>query len=111
MRSVGANRHFVSFSRDRVVNESAMQQFKPPAGDAGADARSITMPTPTQPSDLSSDQRRRELVSLLAAGVLRLRKQRLLSGETAAPNVTTASKSAAGRLEVSGETVLSVHTG
>ena len=62
------------------------------------------------PSELTPDQRRRELAGILAAGVLRLRKRRLLAGESAQTTRKTSAESAAGRLEVSGETVLSVHT-
>jgi len=61
-------------------------------------------------SELTPDQRRRELVAILAAGVLRLRQRRLRAGEPAAPP-KTAPDSAAGRLEVGAETVLSVHSG
>ena len=62
------------------------------------------------PAELSPEQRRRELAGILAQGVLRLRKCRRLIGEVGAPP-TAAPESSAGRLEVSGETVLSVHTG
>ena len=62
------------------------------------------------PTELSPEQRRRELAGILAQGVLRLRQRRRQTGEAAAPP-TTAPNSSAGRLEVSGETVLSVHTG
>jgi hypothetical protein len=61
-------------------------------------------------SELTPDQRRRELVAILAAGVLRLRQRRLRAGEPAAPPDTSPKSSAAG-LEVGAETVLSVHTG
>ncbi len=61
-------------------------------------------------SELTPNQRRRELVAILAAGVLRLRQRRLRTGEPAAPP-KTAPDSAAGRLEVGAETVLSVHSG
>lgn len=63
------------------------------------------------PTGLSPEQRRRELVGILATGVLRHRQRRLLTGEVAAPMPRTVRESAAERLEVSGETVLSVHTG
>lgn len=62
-------------------------------------------------SELTPDHRRRELVAILAAGVLRLRQRRLRAGEPAAPPSKTAPDSAAGRLEVEAETVLSVHSG
>ena len=62
------------------------------------------------PAELSPEDRRRELARILAQGVLRLRQRRRLIGEVGAPP-TTAQESSAGRLEVSGETVLSVHTG
>jgi len=61
-------------------------------------------------SELTPDQRRRELVAILAAGVLRLRQRRLRAGEPAAPPDTSPKSSAAG-LDVGAETVLSVHTG
>ena len=60
---------------------------------------------------MSPDQRRRELVHILATGVLRLRKLRLLAGEPAETPQDSSAESAVGRLEVSGETVLSVTTG
>lgn len=63
------------------------------------------------PTELSPEQRRRELVGILAIGVLRHRQRRLLAGEVAAPTPKTVRESAAERLEVSDETVLSVHTG
>jgi hypothetical protein len=63
------------------------------------------------PSELSSEQRRREVAGILAAGVLRLRKLRLLADEPAESPPQTSAKSPTGRLEVSGETVLSVESG
>jgi hypothetical protein len=69
------------------------------------------MPTLDDPDDISPDQRLRELARILAVGVARLRQRRLLAGEPAEPPPETAPKSAASCLEVSGETVLSVHTG
>ena len=63
------------------------------------------------PSELSPEQRRREVAGILAAGVLRLRKLRLLAGEPAQTPRETSAESDAGRLEVSGETVLSVESG
>lgn len=64
----------------------------------------------TPPSELSPEQRRRELTGILAAGILRLRKHRLLAAE---PGQTPRESSleSASCLEVSGETVLSVHAG
>jgi hypothetical protein len=62
-------------------------------------------------SELSPEQRRHELAAILAVGVLRLRQGRQRAGEPAAPPPKTAPNSAAGRLEVGAETVLSVHTG
>jgi len=62
------------------------------------------------PAELSPEQRRHELARILAQGVLRLRQRRRLIGQSAAPP-PIAPESSAGRLEVSGETVLSVHTG
>jgi len=69
------------------------------------------MPAPVQPCELSPAERLREVASIFAAGVLRLRKRRQLAGEPAATHVAEAPKFAAGRLEISGETVLSVLTG
>lgn len=63
------------------------------------------------PSELSPEQRRRELTSILAAGILRLRKHRLLAAEPAPTPRESSLKSAAPCLEVSDETVLSVHAG
>lgn len=63
------------------------------------------------PAELSPEHRRRELAAILAQGVLRLRQRRRLTGEAAAPPPTIAPESSARRLEVSRETVLSVHTG
>lgn len=57
---------------------------------------------------LLPDQRLREVAAILAAGVLRLRQRAALPPEKAKEN--PARLSAAG-LEVSDETVLSVHTG
>jgi hypothetical protein len=51
-----------------------------------------------------------EIARILGQGVLRLRQRRRLIGQAAAPP-TTARESSAGRLDVSEETVLSVHTG
>lgn len=66
----------------------------------------------TRPSaELSVHQRRSEITHILAVGVFRLRKQRLLSGGPDVPNFRIATNSSAGGLEVSGKTVLSVHTG
>jgi hypothetical protein len=62
-------------------------------------------------SELTPDQRRSELVAILAGGVLRLRQRRLRAGEPAASPPKTAPDSAAGHLEVGAETVLSVHSG
>ncbi|MBC8356410.1 MAG: hypothetical protein H8E66_30900 [Planctomycetes bacterium] len=41
------------------------------------------------PSQLTPDQQFRELASILAAGVLRLRKQQLLAGRSAEPTPET----------------------
>ena len=57
------------------------------------------------PAELAPDQRRRELTRILAAGVLRLRKLRLLRETSEEP----ASDSAADRLDVPAKTVLSGH--
>ena len=63
------------------------------------------------PSELSPEQRCRELAGILAAGWLRLRNRRLLAGQPAKISRETSAESAAERLEVSGETVLSDQSG
>jgi len=69
------------------------------------------MPRLEDPSELTPQQRRREVAEILAAGVLRLRKLRMLaSGQPTSPPKTVADSST-GRLEVSDETVLSVRSG
>lgn len=65
----------------------------------------MTLPTPV--SELTPDERRRELVATLAAGVLRVRRLRLRAGQPAPPAPKTGAELAAERLEVSGETGLS----
>lgn len=62
------------------------------------------------PAELSPEERRGELADILAVGVLRLRERRRRTGQFAA-QLTIAPESSAGRLEVSDEIVLSVHTG
>ena len=62
-------------------------------------------------SELSSDQRDRELAAILAAGVLRLRQRQKISSHAAKMSQESSAESAAKPLDVSGETVLSVHTG
>ena len=59
------------------------------------------------PSDLAPEQRRRELAGILATGILRLRKHRLLAGEPSGNSPESPTR----RLEVSDGTVLSVHAG
>ena len=54
------------------------------------------MPRSTNPAELSPEQRRRELVRILAAGVVRLRRLRLLREISDQP----AQDSAAGGLDV-----------
>ena len=61
----------------------------------------------TDPAALSPDQRRAELVRIMAVGVLRLRKAHTLREVRDEP----ASNSPAEGLDVSGETVLSVESG
>lgn len=69
------------------------------------------MPRLEDPSELTPQQRRREIAEILAAGVLRLRKLRMLApGQPSSPRKTVADSST-DRLEVSGETVLSVRPG
>ena len=63
------------------------------------------------PSELSSEQRRRELTGILAAGILRLRKHRLLASEPGPTPRENSLESTASCLEVSDETVLSVDAG
>ena len=60
---------------------------------------------------LTPDERRGELARIFAAGVLRLRKLRLLAAEPDDTRLETSAESTAGRLELSGETVLSVQSG
>ena len=62
-------------------------------------------------SELTPEQRHRELTGILAAGILRLRKRRLLVGEPGRTPGETSPESAARGLEVSDKTVLSVHAG
>jgi hypothetical protein len=60
-------------------------------------------------SELSQDQRRREVAAILADGILRLRQLRFRCGDPVASE--TSPESSARPLAISGETVLSVHTG
>lgn len=62
-------------------------------------------------SDMSPDQRRRELAHILAFGVLRLRKRQWLACPPAETTRKTTEKPATAGLEVSDETVLSVESG
>ncbi len=62
------------------------------------------------PSDLSAEQRLNELAGIFASGLMRLRKRQLLVGEPAEMPRKTSAESTAERLELSAETVLSVHT-
>ena len=59
------------------------------------------------PSEMSPEQRRRELARILAAGVLRLRKRRLFSESPEKPSSESSAESAAGGLDVPAKTVLS----
>jgi hypothetical protein len=61
---------------------------------------------PDDPSLLTPNQRRAELAAIFAAGILRLRARAALSGESTSPEISP--DSAAERLEVPAETVLSV---
>lgn len=63
------------------------------------------------PSERTPEQRRRELAEILAAGILRLRKRRLLAGVPSRTPRENSPESPASRLEVSDGTVLSVHAG
>jgi hypothetical protein len=97
----------VSFRPYRVVNRHGhFREIRPAAFNPR-----MFMRLSDDVSELTPEQRRRELVAILAVGVLRLRQRRLRAGEPAAPPPKTAPDSAAGRLEVGPETVLSVHTG
>lgn len=66
------------------------------------------MPTCADAARLTSDERLREVASILAAGVLRLRRRAALPTDDSRKQ---SAKSSAAGLEVSNETVLSVHTG
>jgi hypothetical protein len=63
------------------------------------------------PAELSPEQRRGGLAGIFAVGVMRLRRRRRVTGELAASPRNIVAEPAASCLEVSGETVLSVHTG
>jgi len=66
------------------------------------------MPNCADAAPLTSDERLREVASILAAGVLRLRQRAALPTDDAKKKPV---ELPAAGLEVSGETVLSVHTG
>ena len=66
------------------------------------------MPSNLDPAEMAEHDRLRELASILARGVQRLRESRSFSGKPPSENLP---ESAPERLEVSGETVLSVLTG
>jgi hypothetical protein len=69
---------------------------------------------PPMPRDIvewTREERRCEIAGILAAGLLRLRKRRWLAGEPVETARKTSADSTAERLEVSDETVLSVHAG
>ncbi|WP_425619081.1 hypothetical protein NA78x_002812 [Anatilimnocola sp. NA78] len=62
--------------------------------------------------ELSPEERRHELAELLARGLIRLHLRRATQGQSAEqPHPEKALDSGLGGLEVSAETVLSVHTG
>ena len=69
------------------------------------------MPRLEDPSELTPQQRRREIAEILAAGVLRLRKLRMLAPGQPSSTPKTVADSSTDRLEVSDETVLSVRSG
>lgn len=69
------------------------------------------MPRLEDPSELTPQQRRREIAEILAAGVLRLRKLRMLAPDQSSSTPKTVADSSTDRLEVSDETVLSVRSG
>ncbi len=64
---------------------------------------------PDDPSTLTPDKRRSEVASILAAGILRLHARVAIPGD--APPAEISPDSAAERLEVPTETVLSVING
>ena len=61
---------------------------------------------PDDPSLLTPGERRAELAAIFAAGILRLRARAALPSDTSPPEISP--DSAAERLEVPAETVLSV---
>ena len=61
------------------------------------------------PSFLTPDERLSEVAGILAAGVLRLHARAALPGDN--PGLEKSPDSGPAGLEVSGETVLSVHSG
>lgn len=63
------------------------------------------------PAELTEGERTHELARILAAGVLRLRQRRSRVGEPAETSGKVSTKSSAGRLEVSGDSRLSVTSG
>ena len=69
------------------------------------------MPAHCEPWENSPVERLSELCHIFAIGVIRLRQIRHLIGEPAIPSPERTQESALSCLEVSGETVLSVHTG
>ena len=63
------------------------------------------------PSEYSPERRTSDVASILAVGVLRLRKLGTFATESAQKRRDSSAIPTAGRLEVSDETVLSVHNG
>jgi hypothetical protein len=61
---------------------------------------------PDDPSSLTPDERRSEVASILAAGILRLRARAAIPGDD--PPAEISPESVTARLEVPAETVLSV---
>ncbi|RIK82911.1 MAG: hypothetical protein DCC68_05190 [Planctomycetota bacterium] len=61
-------------------------------------------------ADISSDERRHELATILARGVLRLRQRPRSAATPSAPAADSRRESAARGLEVPAKTVLSVST-
>jgi hypothetical protein len=62
-------------------------------------------------ADLSAEERRHQVAAILAMGVLRLIRRRRATGEPVPSSPKISGEFSATCLEVSDETVLSVHTG
>jgi len=70
------------------------------------------MRSDADPAHMTPDERLREVASIFAAGLLRLRARTALSTDPGQnPNAENLSKTGQDSLELSAETSLSVHTG